>query len=298
MTTAPLVAERDLALAPPRPNTVKPRLILRQPTFSLKALENSVHRYFAKSPLAARLAAKVRNQANCVIAYHLGESPDLRQNGELDLIRHLAPHIASFVDIGANVGEWSDAMLAHAPGAKGFLFEPSRQCAQRLRERFRASAISLHQVAVANRVGKTSFVEEADFGEGSSIAETRGNADGKTMEVDVITLDSAFPEGAIDFLKIDTEGYDLRVLRGANDLLARTRFVQFEYNSHWLGVGSSLVEATRFLESHGFAVVLVRSTGLHPLRYHLWNDYFRYSNYFAYRPADHYLVGDLLRAPI
>ncbi|MDQ2867074.1 MAG: FkbM family methyltransferase [Verrucomicrobiota bacterium] len=273
----------------------KPRLILRRPAFSLNALENSLHRYLARSPFAARLAAKVRNQANCVIAYHLGESPDLRQNGELDLIRHLAPHIGTFADVGANVGEWSDAVLTHAPKAQGYLFEPSRPCAQRLRERFRHAAVSIQQTAVADRVGKTSFIEEADFGEGSSIAETRGHADGRTTEVEVTTLDTVFTDSTIDFLKIDTEGYDFRVMKGAADVLARTRFVQFEYNSHWLAVGSSLAEASRFLESHGFAVVLIRSTGLHPLRYDLWNDYFRY---FAYRPADHALIEGLLRRPI
>ena len=39
----------------------------------------------------------------------------------------------------------------------------------------------------------------------------------------------------VDFLKIDTEGYDLNVLLGASDLLARkgVKVVQFEYNATW-----------------------------------------------------------------
>ena len=117
----------------------------------------------------------------------------------------------------------------------------------------------------------------------------------------VATLDTEFPASEarrIDFLKIDTEGYDLKVMKGAVDLLSRTRFLQFEYNSFWISVGSSLAEANRFLADLGFSVVLVRSTGLHPVRYEFWNDYFRYSNFFAYRQADHELVRGLLRDPI
>ena len=249
--------------------------------------------------MAAKIAVKLRNQANCVIAYHLGETANSRENGEFKLIEHLAPHIHTFVDVGANVGDWSEHMLKHSR-ASGFLFEPSTQCAGRLKERFRDGRVVIREVAVSDQVGRAQFSEEENCGEGSSLAESRHDHQIRHREVPVITLDAEFAtlETRIDFLKIDTEGYDLRVVKGATQVLSRTRFLQFEYNSHWVSTSSSLFEANRFLTHLGFSVFLVRSTGLHPLRYEIWNDYFRYSNYFACRPADLECVRALLRDPI
>ena len=80
----------------------------------MKALQNSLHRLLGRSGTAAKIAALIRNQANCVIAYHLGESPHSEENGEFSLVNHLAPHISSFIDVGANIGDWSDYVLKHS----------------------------------------------------------------------------------------------------------------------------------------------------------------------------------------
>lgn len=267
----------------------------------MKALQDSIHRFLAKSQAAARLAVKIRNQANCVIAYHLGETANSNENGEFSVIEHLSSYVNTFIDVGANVGEWSDHMLKHS-SANGFLFEPSTLCVSRLQERFRNNPVVIRPVAVSDIIGTAMFAEENDYGEGSSLAEARNDKQAQLKEVRISTLDAEFPAAgdinSVDFLKIDTEGYDLKVMKGATALLARTRFLQFEYNSHWVSVGSSLSEASRFLRGLGFSLFLVRSTGLHPMCYEFWNDYFRYSNFFACRPADYDCVRSLLRKPI
>ncbi len=269
------------------------------PTLIGKALQNSMHHAFAKSGWASRLAVKIRNQANCVIAYHLGETPDPQLNGEFAVIEQLAPHVKSFIDVGANVGEWSEYLLQNA-AAEGFLYEPSASCVSLLRDRFRGRAATIRPFAVSDAPGTAAFAEEENYGMGSSLAEAREASSATLREVRVTTLDAEFPEPGtpVDLVKIDTEGYDLKVMKGAAALLSRTRFLQFEYNSHWVQVGSSLAEANRFLSGLGFSVFLVRSTGLHPLRYEYWGDFFRYSNFFACRPTDFDRVRLLLREPI
>jgi FkbM family methyltransferase len=265
----------------------------------MKSLQNSVHRLLGKSPMAAKLAVKLRNQANCVIACHLGETPDPKGNGEFMLVEHLGPCVSTFIDVGANIGEWSEQMLKHS-NSKGFLFEPSSLCVRRLEERFRNRDVVIRGAAVSDEAGTALFAEEDHCGEGSSLAEARDNDDARRREVTVTTLDTEFADSGYqcDFLKIDTEGYDLKVMKGAVSLLSRTRFVQFEYNSHWISVGSSLAEATRFLAGLGFSIFLVRSTGLHPLRYEFWSDFYRYSNFFACRPADLDRLRALIRPAI
>jgi hypothetical protein len=117
-------------------------------------------------------------------------------------------------------------------------------------------------------------------------------------QISIVTLDEELVavDFNVDFLKIDTEGYDFQVLKGAELVLrkGRIRFVQFEYNPNWLGTGSSLKEAKRFLEGVGFELFLIRSTGLHPLDYGFWGDYFRYSNFCACRPEDRKLIEPLI----
>jgi FkbM family methyltransferase len=266
----------------------------------LRAVENGVHRLLARSQVASTLAVKIRNQANCVIAFHLGETPNSDKNGEFALVRHLAPHTKVFIDVGANVGSWSDYVLKYS-NAKGFLYEPSFQCFGALKYRFRDSNIEIRNVAVSDTPGFSLFAEEENFGETSSLAASRESGDTtRTRSVPVVTLDQDFASTdlPIDFLKIDSEGYDLKVLKGATALLSRTRFLQFEYNSYWIPVGSTLANARRFLQDLGFSIYLIRSTGLHPLRYDFWNDYFRYSNYFACRPADIEIIRPLIKQPI
>jgi hypothetical protein len=55
----------------------------------------------------------------------------------------------------------------------------------------------------------------------------------------------------VDVLTIDTEGFDWRVLRGAGSVLARTRYLEFEYHDVW-EQGELLKDAVDYLEELGF----------------------------------------------
>jgi FkbM family methyltransferase len=259
-----------------------------------------IHRLLAKSSLASRGCVKLRNQVTSVIAHHLGQTADAAHNGEYDLLDVLAPHSSMFVDVGANIGEWTAHMLSRQPTARGRVYEPSIQCAARLRARFDRQGIVVRNIAVGNREGDVSFMEEENFGEGSAITAAHlGTSVGTLRTVGLVTLDHEFPdhETRIDILKIDTEGYDYHVLIGAEHLLTekRIRFLQFEYNRHWLYAGSTLRDALRFLSDRTYCVLLIRSTGLHPFDYEFWGDFFAYANFFACLPEDLPLVSSLIR---
>jgi FkbM family methyltransferase len=236
-----------------------------------------------------------------VVAYHLGGTNHSIANGEYRLLDLLAPHCSAFVDVGANVGHWTEHFL-RISSVKGILFEPSERCVSLLKEKFKDMPITVRNAAVGDKAGSIWFVEEENFGEASAVAESYlpsqqpGNS--ATKQVSMVTLDGELlsADFNIDFLKVDAEGYDLKVLKGAESLLrkGRIRFVQFEYNSHWLGAGSSLREAKALLENLGFELLLIRESGLHPLNYGFWGDYFRYSNFLACRPEDKHLIQPLL----
>ena len=56
----------------------------------------------------------------------------------------------------------------------------------------------------------------------------------------------------IDFLKIDTEGFELSVLKGFGKYLHRVHLIQFEYGGTYLDNGIKLIEVKNYLESFGF----------------------------------------------
>src|SRR3954447_10342701 len=100
---------------------------------SLPGALNAIQRRLSRSPLAVRMSVLLRNQCQAVIGYHLGATHFANENGEAWFASKVAPHCRFFVDVGANVGDWTALFLAHAPPTvRGLLAEPGKTAAQRL----------------------------------------------------------------------------------------------------------------------------------------------------------------------
>jgi len=264
-----------------------------------------LQRSLGRSRTAVFLAVKIRNQCQWVVQWYLGEDDRRELNGEKRAVDVIAPACRTFMDVGANVGDWTELFLrAGGPQMRGVLIEPSRSAMARLRERFRdRSGISLIHAAASDQAGEAVFSEEADAGETSSLVQSFSHAASQKVTVQVTTVDdeaakAGLPE--IDMLKIDTEGFDLHVLKGAKKMLSEGRagIVQFEYNAPWARAGSTLAAAISLLEGYGYKVFLLRSTGLHPLNYELYGEYFRYSNFVAALPRRLPILAPLIRERI
>ena len=57
---------------------------------------------------------------------------------------------------------------------------------------------------------------------------------------------------SIDFLKIDTEGYELNVLQGFEDFLENVKIIQFEYGGTFLDNKKKLIDVIDYLKQRGF----------------------------------------------
>jgi FkbM family methyltransferase len=194
---------------------------------------------------------------------------DLSTNGESSLQRWIielspAGREIHVLDVGANVGRWSSAMLvaARQGGRLGDLrlraFEPSSYTFGRLSEELGGQPVSLHQVALSERSGSTVLHVMAPGAGINSLHEpSRPLAGATTEEVATTTLDACAEHAALDqitLVKIDTEGHDLAVLRGARKLLAEHRILaaQFEYNHRWIAARSYLRDAFELLVPLGY----------------------------------------------
>lgn len=176
---------------------------------------------------------------------------DLSTNGESSLQRWILELLPAcreihVFDVGANVGRWSSAMLvaARQGGRLGDLrlraFEPSSYIFGCLSEELDGQPVSLRRVAVGERSGSAVLHVMAPGAGINSLYQPASLLPGVTTEeVATTTVDACADQAGLDqitLVKIDTEGHDLAVLRGARRLLAEHRIlaVQFVYNHRWI----------------------------------------------------------------
>ena len=124
-------------------------------------------------------------------------------------------------DVGGNIGQSVDKYLKVLPGAVIHSFEPVQATFDHLKARFAGnSLVHAHHLALGADEGQASMALEGPsdtFRIQDSIA-----AGVATETVPMTTLDRLCADqsiGHINFLKIDTEGFDLEVLKGAKQML-------------------------------------------------------------------------------
>ena len=146
------------------------------------------------------------------------------------LSRSSSPH---FVDVGANIGLVTVAVLAAVPGVDVVAFEPGAHAASLLRRTIDRNGldVSLVQAAASDVDGEASFAShDARHASGDGLIDTGRAGAAGTVTVQTVRLDTwwaAAGEPRVDVLKLDVEGAELLTLRGAGDLLARRRPTMF-----------------------------------------------------------------------
>lgn len=194
---------------------------------------------------------------------------DLNHNGETSLQRWALELTAAgrhfdVIDVGANVGRWSGAMLIAARRAGRLndiqlhAFEPSSYTFALLSEALDGDPVKLHRAALCEQLGTADlYVIAPGAGTNSLHASPGSETGGATENVATTTLDFYAHQTGLDHLtlvKIDTEGHDLAVLRGANRLFSEHRIsvAQFEYNHRWVFARAFLRDAFELLVPLGY----------------------------------------------
>jgi FkbM family methyltransferase len=153
------------------------------------------------------------------------------QNLEL-LLGFLLAEDSNCVDVGANEGRFLWHMTQRAPRGRHIAFEPVPHLAARLREVFPDAEV--HEAAVGDTpTGDTRFVVVKNDPAYSGLRERQYPEGYETEEIHVRVerLDSELPPDYVPTLiKIDVEGAELGVLRGATETIRRHRpVIVFEH---------------------------------------------------------------------
>ena len=168
------------------------------------------------------------------------------------------------VDVGANIGLVSLAALAAVPDSRAFAFEPGPHQYALLAETIRRNGLedrlSLSTLALSDTVGIAQFaVHSSRHAAGDGFLDTGRAGPAQFITVATETFDGWW-EGhgrpPVDIVKIDTEGAELHVLRGASEVISLCRPVIFleisEDNLHAYPYGADDVRA--HLEGLGYGL--------------------------------------------
>jgi FkbM family methyltransferase len=132
------------------------------------------------------------------------------------------------IDIGCYKGEILGEMVRLAPAGRHIAFEPIPSMHAALAARF--PTVDVRHAAVGDEVGEGTFVHVTDepAQSGLQLRPHLGERPTETFTVARQTLDASLPEGYVPhFVKIDVEGAEGLVLRGARETLRRHRPVLF-----------------------------------------------------------------------
>lgn len=182
--------------------------------------------FAASLPLGVRVLLEYRGSVG--LSEFMGgsfERPDLNA-----ILRHVRKD-SVVVDVGANVGYFTMSM-AKAVGPKGQVWavEPSPENIVRLRQNMELNSLTniiLIEAALSDNDGSAALNMATDGAWNSlhPVYDPRRDAH-RTIQVTTRTMDSLWRENGspkVSAIKIDVDGHQFEVLRGASDLLSQSR---------------------------------------------------------------------------
>lgn len=160
------------------------------------------------------------------------------------------------VDVGANVGSYT-VLAAGACGARVLSIEPIPSTFARLGDNIRLNdldrLVDARNVGLGASSGVLRFSTDLDSENHVLAGAESGEASG--LAVPVCTLDSLVADSSPILIKIDAEGYETEVLRGAEQTLRRptVQAVLMELNGNGARYGFDEERLHRLMLEHGFA---------------------------------------------
>jgi FkbM family methyltransferase len=211
-----------------------------------------------------------------------------------DEIRYLEKIVRpnwNIADVGANQGIYTLFFSSAVPLGYVYAFEPDPSLFASLKGNVSqngANNVTLFNAAAASKPAKLSLRPgKLNRGDNQIISSETPGAD--TVAVDAISLDEVIPQLKLDLLKIDVQGFEVEVLRGAEKLLEANPplLILLEFWPYGLrNAGSNPEELLDILLRAGFSVFRYFDTDcFEPFTYRKndWNRPSKFCNLIATR---------------
>ena len=218
-------------------------------------------------------------------------------NYELKIIENFIASGNVVFDIGANIGSWTNQVLNICPDVQIHLFEPAppiyQTLIQNLAEPIKSGQLVLNNLAIAHQpeIREFYYYEKSSgwstFHRRFEIEKQYNIQSPQPFQVLTATLDDYVQTRGIkriNFLKIDTEGGELEVLRGATNLLQKGKvdYIQFEYGGTFVDANITLKQVFDLLQKFRYTIFKILPAALQPLpQFSPEYENYEYSNFLA-----------------
>lgn len=192
-------------------------------------------------------------------------------SGEIGVFRAVTAAAPVLFDVGGHTGEYTEAFLRAHPTGNCFVFEPSETHFKLLATRLGSTPhVHLARCALGQQVGELTLFKNSEVSGLASLTKRRLDHYGISMDltekVTVRTIDDVVVENRverIDLLKIDVEGHEMDVLRGAMGTFRARKIglVQFEFGGCNLDTKTSVQDFFYFFREVGFRMGVIRPSG-------------------------------------
>jgi FkbM family methyltransferase len=195
-------------------------------------------------------------------------------------------------DVGDNEGHYTDELLKYYKNAYYYLFEPSTLNCEKLKKKF-SELPNIHIVNKAlsdkNGIGLL-YSDKSGSGLASLYKRRLEHFDiylNHEEKIDLIRLDSFLTaEKTIDYLKLDVEGSEMKVLIGSGELIKKINLIQFEIGSQNIDSKIFFQDFWYFFKVNNFDLFRISPAGPKKIDKYRENDeHFRMSNYIALNKA-------------
>lgn len=162
------------------------------------------------------------------------------------------------MDIGSNHGTWTRETLNHFPDAYYTLIEPQEWLKPSFQDLLDTNPkINYHPVGAGSKPGSFKFtiVERDDscsFRYTEEEAKERGY---KQVDIPIVTLNDLVKSSNLpfpDIIKIDAEGLDIEVLKGASELFGKTEIFMVEAGVVIKEFDNSFLKMINFMDENGY----------------------------------------------
>lgn len=186
---------------------------------------------------------------------------------ETEMIISLAQKDKLCLDIGANFGVMTQALEAN--GFECIAFEPQPYVFKILEKNvFKCYNIGLGEVPGVFKMQKIFDGNRANYGGNSILDHSTMNP---TIDINVDTLDNFYFQN-VGFMKIDVEGFEEKVLRGAKETIERCRPIMYIEDDR----REKSISLRKYISSLGYSIrehypALYRENNFFGLKKNVWD---------------------------
>ncbi|CAN5862173.1 hypothetical protein BH11PSE1_BH11PSE1_24730 [soil metagenome] len=162
---------------------------------------------------------------------------------------------ATLLDVGANIGGFTTEFLQVFPDCAPILVEPNPFCEPDLE----TLGYERHMVAASDKAGVAELFLSRDWLQSTGVSlyreDTHYFRDEKVLKqaVPTVRIDDLFAGRSFDFVKIDTQGAEVDVLKGGANVLAEADYILLEVSMVEYNIGGAKAEDVfAQLETMGF----------------------------------------------